>query len=158
MWEPIVPFTPALAPAFADLNREWIDRLFVMEAADRKLLDCPEDAIIASGGQVYFALDHDRAIGTAAGLAISPTRVELAKMAVRPDYQGRGIGHALGQHVIDWARDDYHAEAIVLLTNSRLAGAIRLYERLGFVHRALPPHTGYVRADVYMELVFDRAG
>jgi hypothetical protein len=45
-----------------------------------------------------------------------------------------------------------------LETNSRLVGAIRLYERLGFVHRPLPPHSEYARADVYMELALDVGG
>ena len=33
---PIVPFHPALAPAFGELNRAWIEGLFRMEEADRK--------------------------------------------------------------------------------------------------------------------------
>ena len=146
-----VPFSPELAPAFADLNREWIERLFTMEAADLKLLNDP-GAIISSGGQIYFALDDGAAIGTAAVIAASPAQVELAKMAVTPRYQGRGVGQALAQCAIDWARDVYRAETIFLETNSRLAGAIRLYERLGFVRRPMRPHSEYARADVYMEL------
>jgi len=147
----IVPFTPELAPAFTRLNREWIERLFAMEETDWKVLRDPAAAIIAPGGQIFFAVDGDEPIGTAAALRISADRYELAKMAVQPDYQDRGIGGRLGEAVIQFVREA-GGSRLFLLTNSSLAGAIHLYERLGFAHRALPPETGYSRADVYMEL------
>jgi putative acetyltransferase len=146
-----VSFSPELAPAFAGLNREWIQRLFTIEAADVRVLNAPE-AIVAAGGQIFFALSDGVPVGTAAVIAASPTRVELAKMAVAPEYQGRGIGEALGRCAIDWARDVYRADTIFLETNSRLANAIRVYERLGFVRGPMPAHSEYARADVYMEL------
>ena len=41
---------------------------------------------------------------------------------------------------------------IFLETNSSLTNAVRLYQRLGFVHATPPHHSEYARADVYMEL------
>ncbi|HWA58080.1 MAG TPA: GNAT family N-acetyltransferase [Gemmatimonadales bacterium] len=146
----MVPFDPALAPAFSTLNREWIERLFAIEPADLNTLSDPEGAIIVPGGQIFFALDGPTAIGTVAAVLAGPGRFELAKMAVSPAHQGRGLGEALGRAVIAWVRAQ-GATDLFLLTNSRLAGAIRLYERLGFQHRPFPPHTEYSRADVYME-------
>lgn len=152
MAEPVIePFRPALAPAFARLNRQWIEGLFAMEPADEKILAGPEREVITPGGQIFFARVGDEIVGTAAALVHSPGVFELAKMAVAPERQGRGIGQLLGQAVIDFARGS-GARRLFLLTNSRLAPAIRLYERLGFAHRALPPDTRYTRADVYMEL------
>jgi ribosomal protein S18 acetylase RimI-like enzyme len=78
-------------------------------------------------------------------------------MAVEPAHQGRGIGQLLGEAIIRFARSA-GAHSIFLLTNSSLAGAIRLYERLGFTRRPLPAGTGYRRADVYMELVLPLSG
>jgi putative acetyltransferase len=153
----IVPFHPRLAPAFAALNRAWIERLFALEPPDLALLDDPEAAIIRPGGQIFFVLDGDTPVGTVAAVAAGPGRFELAKMAVAPTHQGRGLGEQLGKAVIAWARGQ-GADTVFLLTNSRLDGAIRLYQRLGFVHRPLPGHTEYARADVYMELVFSAAG
>lgn len=147
----IVPYRPALAPAFAELNREWIEGLFRLEAADRKVLDHPEREIIAPGGQIFFAMDGRTAVGTAAAIRTAPATFELAKMAVSPPYRGRGLGERLGHAVIEYCRS-VRAESLYLETNSSLANAIRLYRRLGFVH-ATPPHaSGYARADVYMEL------
>lgn len=147
----IVPFEPHLAAAFASLNREWIEKFFEIEPSDSRVLDNPAQAIIASGGQIFFALDGPDAVGTAAALRVSDSVFELAKMAVRPSYQGRGIGEQLVKAVIDFARAA-GAHLVFLETNSRLGAAIRLYERIGFVH-ATPPHPSpYARADVYMEL------
>ena len=147
----IVPFRPDLAAAFTQLNREWIERLFQLEPADLKTLEHPATSIIAPGGQIFFALDGTEPVGTAAAVRESADRFELAKMAVRPSHQGHGLGQRLGEAVIEFARES-DAATVFLLTNSSLHGAIRLYQRLGFAHRPLPPSTGYARADVFMEL------
>ena len=150
----IVPFRRELAPAFQRLNLDWIERLFVVEEADRKVLGDPERAILAPGGQIFFALDGDEAIGTVAIIRYSAARYELAKMAVVSSHQRRGIGEKLGAAAIAFARDA-GAKTVFLLTNSRLSGAIRLYERLGFRHAPDPDPPEYARADVYMELPID---
>jgi GNAT superfamily N-acetyltransferase len=147
----IEPFQPALGPVFARLNRQWIERLFAIEPADEVMLSDPEREVITPGGQIFFARVGGEIVGTAAAMVHSPGVFELAKMAVTPEYQGRGVGKRLGEAVIAFARSA-RAERLFLLTNSRLASAIRLYQRLGFEHHPLPPHTGYRRADVYMEL------
>ena len=103
------------------------------------------------GGEIFSALDGDTPIGTAAAVRVSAERYELAKMAVEPAHQGRGIGQRLGEAVIQWTAVS-GAQTLFLLTNSSLAGAIRLYERLGFTHQPLPPGNGVSRADVHMEL------
>ena len=149
----IVPFARELAPAFRQLNLDWIERLIKVEGPDLKVLEDPERAIIAPGGQIFFALDGDRAIGTVAMICYDAARYELAKMAVAGTYQGRGIGERLGRAGIAWAREA-GASTVFLETNSRLEGAIRLYERLGFRHAVDPNPTEYTRADVYMELSF----
>jgi ribosomal protein S18 acetylase RimI-like enzyme len=148
---PIVPFRPELAGAFAELNRAWIERLFRLETADRELLEHPQKAIVERGGEVFFAVDGGRVAGTVAMILHPPGTFELGKMAVDPAYQGRGLGEALGRAAIAFARAA-GADRITLETNSALANAIRLYQRLGFAHTPRPVPSEYVRADVYMEL------
>ncbi len=152
-----LPFRPELAAAFRQLNLDWIERLFAVEPPDRKVLDDPQSAIIASGGMIFFVLDGERPVGTVAMIFVSPGRYELAKMAVANSHQRRGIGEVLGTAGIDWARQQ-GAHTIFLQTNSRLDGAIRLYQRLGFRHAADPDPSDYARADVYMELPIDPTG
>ena len=147
----IVSFRRELAPAFQRLNLDWIERLFAVEEADRKVLGDPERAIVAGGGEIFFAMDGGVPIGTVAMILASPKRYELAKMAVAASHQGRGIGEQLGAAGIAFAREA-GAETVFLRTNSRLANAIRLYERLGFRHAPDLDPPEYARADVYMEL------
>ncbi len=147
----ILPYRPALAAAFAELNREWIEGLFQIEEADRQVLDHPEEAIIRPGGQIFFALEGDEPVGTVAAIRVSQSTYELAKMAVRPSHRGLGLGEALGRVAIDFVRAE-GASLLYLETNSALTGAIRLYERLGFAHATPPQLSEYARADVYMEI------
>ena len=64
----IVPFRADLAPAFAALNREWIERLFTIEPADLKTLNDPVASILDGGGAIFFALDGEIAVGTVAAV------------------------------------------------------------------------------------------
>jgi GNAT superfamily N-acetyltransferase len=152
----IVPFEAALAPVFERLNRSWIEALFAVEEPDRRIFADPEGEIVRPGGQIFFARLGDRVVGTCAAIRHSPTSFELAKMAVEPDVRGLGIGRRLGEAVIEFARAA-GATTVTLLSSSRLPPALALYRQLGFVQRALPPATGYSRADVYMELPLARA-
>lgn len=152
----IIPFESSLARHFARLNREWIERDFVLEPADLAVLDDPESAIIVPGGMIYFALVGDEVVGTCAVLPHADGTLELAKMAVSPAAQGRGVGRMLGEVCIAFARQT-GAHTLTLLSNSRLAPALRLYEALGFCHAPLPEGVEYARADVYMVMPLSRA-
>lgn len=56
-------------------------------------------------------------------------------VAVHPERQGRGIGSALFQALIAWARaQDPPILRIELAAGAGNPGAVRLYERLGFKH------------------------
>ena len=152
----VVPFQTAYAGDFRRLNLDWIERLFKVEAADRKVLEDPEGAIMDKGGMIFFALDGEAVVGTVAMIRAGEGRCELAKMAVAASHQRRGIGELLGAACKRWARDT-GIETIVLETNSKLGNAIRLYERLGFRRVVDPRATEYARCDVHMELSTNEA-
>ena len=147
----VVPFRRGLAGDFRRLNLDWIERLFKVEAPDLKVLNNPETIILAPGGMIFFALDGEAVVGTVALIRAGDGRCELAKMAVATTHQGRGIGEMLGQACKSWAAQS-GVQTLFLETNSKLANAIRLYERLGFRRAAEPNPPDYVRCDVYMEL------
>lgn len=147
----VVEFRREYAGDFRRLNLEWIERLFRIEASDLKVLDDPESAIVAPGGMIFLAIEGATVIGTVAMIRTGDGRGELAKMAVTPTHQGRGIGELLGTACIRWAAANGLA-IIFLETNSRLDGAIRLYERLGFRHAPFPHPSDYARGDYYMEM------
>ena len=149
----IVPFAPQYAEAFARLNLEWIERFFAVEDSDRRMLGNPQQTIIDVGGQIFVALDGETPVGVVAAIPEGEPGWDLAKMAVSPAYQGRGIGEMLGRAAVEyaWAKG---ARRMFLETNSRLANAVRLYERLGFRQTDPPQPSPYARSDVYMEIVF----
>lgn len=56
---------------------------------------------------------------------------EFRMLAVSPEAQGRGVGRALVEHVLDRFRDD-GASAVAMSSLRIMTTAHRLYERLGF--------------------------
>lgn len=61
----------------------------------------------------------------------SSSGAHLARLAVRPEWQGRGIGSALVVHVIEYYRKR-GAREITINTQDSNAASIRVYQRLGF--------------------------
>jgi ribosomal protein S18 acetylase RimI-like enzyme len=147
----IVPYTPEYRTAFRDLNLEWIATYFEVEPEDRKVLGDPDTHVLAPGGAILMALDGDEPVGTGALIPIGPHELELAKMAVTPRAQGRGIGRRLLLALIELAREK-GAHRLELVSQTTLAPAIALYRSLGF--REVPlGDVPYRRANIRMELL-----
>ena len=147
----IVAYRPELAADFARLNRAWLELYFTVEPLDEKYLNDPEGRIIEPGGEIFFALEGDQAIGTCAMIPRGDDEFELAKLAVTPAAQGRGVGQRLVESAVAFARGR-GARRVSLVSNSGLGAALRLYERIGFEHGPIPDPRPYVDADVFMML------
>lgn len=147
----IVGYADKYAEAFARLNREWLEHYELFEEADRKHLDDPRASILATGGEIFIGLISGAVVGTCAVVVRDAETVELAKLAVDRSARGGGIGQRLTQTAIDWARER-GARRIKLVSSTKLASALRLYERLGFAYVPPPDDPEYATADVYMEL------
>lgn len=113
------------------LNLAWIEKYFVVEDIDRQLLENPDIEIIEPGGTIFLAQLDGAIVGTAAMVKRSDGVYELSKMSVEEGLQGKGVGRALLNASIDWARDQ-QAREVVLETNTVLKPAIHLYESVGF--------------------------
>ena len=147
----ITTYIDAHQPRFAELNRAWLVEFGLLEPVDVAQLADPRRHFQLPGGEVFVALRDDVVVGTAAVAPHgAPGEWEIAKLAVDPSERGRGLGRQLVQRCIAFAAS-HGATRITLVSNHQLAGAIRIYEALGFEHRPLPP-TEYLTADVYMEL------
>jgi len=145
----IVDFGPEHAAAFRALNETWIAKHFALEAKDREVLADPQGTILAKGGQIFMAMDGDRAVGCVALIRMADGGYEVGKMTVLEELRGAGLGRRLLQACIDeGARRG--APRLYLETNSALAPALALYRAMGFQHLA-PVATDYARADVFME-------
>ena len=150
----VVKFAPEYAKAFAELNYQWIEHYFVIEEHDREMLDDPAEYIINRGGEIFTAVVADTPVGAVAMIKASDRTFELAKMAVSPDHQGRGIGDKLIAACIAHAREQ-GATKIFLLSNTLLTPAIELYKKHGFVEVPLDERSAYERVNIRMELALN---
>jgi len=146
-------YSDDLAGEFHDISAEWISDMFRMEDTDRKTLENPRASIIDTGGAILFVEAKGLGIiGTCALQKTSATGFELTKMGVRKAARGLKAGEFLLNAVIDRAVQ-LGADPLYLLTSSRCAAAIYLYEKLGFQHDAgIMEDYGarYARCDVAM--------
>lgn len=150
----IVTFDPRYRQAFAELNYEWIQTHFQVEAMDRHQLSHPEDVILKTGGEVFFLIENEVVVGTCAMIPHGPNGYELAKMAVAPSGRGKGYGDLLMKTCIEWARRQ-GAREIILLSNTVLEPAIRLYKKHGFKTMRLGDHPDYQRCNIEMSLALN---
>ncbi|MDF1838862.1 MAG: GNAT family N-acetyltransferase [Planctomycetota bacterium] len=147
-------FRPELAPYFEAINKQWIVDMFTLEAADRETLEHPQERIIDTGGQIWFAKHAERGIlGCCAVMPKGEGAFELTKMGVLPESRGLKVGEKLLQHVLKQVQA-MPVDRLFLLTNKDCEAAIHLYERNGFVHDqgVMDTYGGsYGRCDVAMK-------
>ena len=127
----------------------------MVEAGDLEVFGDPEAAIVAPGGQIFFVMDEEGVRGTCAVIRHDGETFEIAKMAVEPAARGRGYGDRLMVAAIDFARSA-RARRLMLVSNTRLASALALYRKHGFIPVPLDPANGYTRADIQLELELPR--
>lgn len=146
----VVDYAPIYQTAFKALNVEWINQYWQLEEPDYNALDNPDDYIINQSGVILIALDNKVPVGCCALIKMDDDNYELAKMAVSPKVQGKGIGLYLGQKIIERAKL-LGAKRLYLESNNVLEPAVNLYKKLGFQHiqGATSP---YERCNVQMEL------
>ena len=144
-------FQPGDEAAFRDINLEWIERFFAVEAKDRDVLGNPHTYILDPGGAILIAVDDDAPVGVVALMVMGEGSVELAKMGVRPQAQGKGAGRMLVTGAIETARE-MGMRRVYIETNSVLGPALKLYRDAGFQPLKNAQPSPYARADVQLEL------
>jgi GNAT superfamily N-acetyltransferase len=145
------PFRAGDEAAFRDINLEWIERFFAVEAKDREVLGDPHKYVLRDGGAILFACEGDEPVGVVSLIVIGEGEVELAKMGVRPSAQGKGAGRMLVSAAVKKARE-MGIRRIYIETNSVLGPALKLYRDAGFQPLKQSVPSPYARADVQLEL------
>ena len=148
----IIPFNKKYKADFEKLNREWIEEFFQMEDEDFHTLQNPESYVIQKNGEIFFAINDQIVIGTAAMIPFSEDVFELAKMSVKKGFQGKGVGKLLLKRCIQFAQER-NANEIFLLTNDILKPALNLYLSCGFVIKNKYDDERYERGNTKMHLI-----
>lgn len=130
---PSFPTNPRYRAAFKALNEEWITAHWQMEEPDHHALDHPQEHILDKGGHIFVALYREEPVGVCALCRKDDPvhQYELAKLAVSPSAQGKGIGMLLCRTVIAKAKE-LGCKKIFLESNTLLRPAIQLYRKAGF--------------------------
>jgi putative acetyltransferase len=142
------------ASRFAELNRQWLQDYHLMESAEEEQLADPQKHFLDCGGQIFVALQNGHVVGTCAVIPHGVEELELAKLTVASEFRGQGIARRLVEQCIAHARERGFRR-MVLVSNSQLHAALRLYESLGFSYCAVPEVRKYEVADVCMALNLD---
>lgn len=145
----IIDYRPEHQPYFEAFNTAWLSP-YGLEPFDTFVLQQPEKAILEPGGAILVALYDGEVAGVLGLRKMNAHTYEYTKMAVAESFRRRGIGEALSYASFEKAKE-LGADTIILYSNKQQAAAVKLYEKLGFVH--LEPDTEvYERADVKMRL------
>jgi len=136
----IVPMTPELQPAFADIWVSWLRNAMHKEPEPEDLaaVESPDEFYVKPGGAVFFALKDGSPVGVVAVKLLSPGIYEFAKLVVSEDARGLRVGKRLVEQCIDFVRDS-DGHLLALQSFHKLEIAVAMYERMGFQHIDPPP-------------------
>lgn len=134
---------------FIRLNEEWICKYFSLEPADSELAKNPY-SVIENKGYIFSISIENTVVGVCALFNQGNAIFELARMAVSPAHQGKGIGKKLMQTCLSKAHE-IEAQKVYLLSNTKLHSAIELYKTSGFTTIRTGQHPVYSRANIVME-------
>ena len=91
--------------------------------------------------EAIMVYHEGEAVGGGAIRAYDEATMELKRVFVRPEYQGKGAGTALVSGLIEWARELGY-QRMILETGELLAESCHVYRKLGF--RKIPNYGAYV--------------
>jgi putative acetyltransferase len=151
----IVNYRAEHQPFFERFNRVWIEELFEMEPVDIWVLTNPDKAILETGGAILMVLYEGVPAGTVGLRKVDGETFEFTKMAVDVQYRRLGIAEAISYASFEKAHQ-LGASKVILYSNKLNAGAVKLYEKIGFEHTEVENDV-YKRADVKMVISIDKA-
>ncbi len=143
----IVAYQPCYKQDFIALNTAYVEKFFVMEQADRDILE-HVDEWLDKGAMIYFAVEENQVLATCMAQPLGHAVWEICKLAADEQYQGRGAGQAVFQAAMQYAIRQ-GAEKLTLISNRILKPALHIYEKFGFQEVPLEKaYWGYDRADI----------
>lgn len=153
----VVPYDPKYKEDFIEMNKAWINDMFILEEQDIREMRNIE-GYIEKGGQIFFSLDDDETV--MACCMIAPREDgdwEIMKFAARGMYTGTGAGSACLKACIDYAKER-HLKKIIIVSNRKCKQAVHLYRKFGFIEVPVDKEKfSFERADVAFELFLNES-
>ncbi|MCK5398364.1 MAG: GNAT family N-acetyltransferase, partial [Thermoplasmata archaeon] len=103
---------------------------FPADLMDNRISDAGQVAISMDSNEYFVIREENKIIGVVRCQFPHGT-CHLDRMVVHPEHQGKGIGKALTQFIIDLAKEKGTSK-VWLDTTPALEGAVALYESMGF--------------------------
>lgn len=143
------------APAVSALMTEYLSWALGRLRQEYGVAESPTDpasiqdslpAFLPPAGALIVAEHQDQLIGVGALRTLVPGVVEVKRMYVATAWQGRRLGSALLDRLVQEAREGLSATTVRLDTCRFMTSAQRLYQSRGFVEREpypgteIPPH------------------
>ncbi len=125
----VVPYEPRFKNDFVEMNKAWIEDMFVLEDEDIAILNNIE-SLIAQGGEIFFTLDDDDQVLACCMIEpLSTGEWEIAKFASTGKVKGAGT--LCFQACIDYARAK-GIEKLLIVSNTKCEAGIHIYRKFGF--------------------------
>lgn len=121
---PIRLMTPSDLPQVAELDAAAFKPLWQNSQTSLQMA-------FAQAGLATVIEDHGRLLAYQIS-TVNPFGMHLARLAVLPEYQGKGLGLALGQDLLHYASRNIPGR-VTVNTQSDNNSSLLLYKRLGFV-------------------------
>lgn len=127
----IIPYEDSHRIAFKDINYQWLAQYFEVTDYDKAFFENPRKKILDENGYIFLASFENEIAGSIALERITDKEYTLAKMGVKPGFQGLKIGQLLMDKALEKA-EELNLDSLVLYTNHQLFQALNLYSKYGF--------------------------
>ena len=125
--------------AFAAIWIPWLQGSMkrTAEPEDLAIMADPASYYRSERGDAFLAIINGEVVGAVAVKKLGPAGFEFCKLIVTEGARGHGVGRALVEHCLTFAKER-DGSAVFLQSFNALYVALGLYRRMGFVDTPTP--------------------
>lgn len=144
-------FSEKYRQAFIDFNTDWIVENFgSLEEHDRETFAKIDD-LLEKEAMIFFAVEDGVALACCMAAPMDGGTWEICKLGSNKNVPHKGAGSMVFKACMDWAQER-GAKRLFILSNSKLAPALHIYEKFGFKEIKLDDYE-YARGDIAFEYI-----
>ena len=128
----------------------WLNLDLCFQNFEKELAELP-GGYAPPHGRLLLAFHKDELAGCVALRKFSDDICEMKRLFLRPQFQGRGLGRALAERIIEEARTLGYQKMRLDTLSAQMASAIALYRSLAF-REIEPYYNNPVPGALFMEL------